>query len=184
MYENLSQPCISKPTRIVNNQNPTLIDNIFVNTIESPVCGNLINKISDHLPNFIIVENQNIKEKIMTNMHRRATGNYNPITFQNELVKKFSAKYNTSLSTDELSTTIITTFQESLENNSPMKLISRRKGKLKQNPWITQGILKSIRTKTFWYKKFMRSKDANCYNQYKVCRDRLNSVIKTSKKLL
>ena len=28
----------------------------------------------------------------------------------------------------------------------------------------------------------MRSKDANCYNQYKVCRDRLNSVIKTSKK--
>ena len=134
MYENLRQACISKPTRIVNNQNPTLIDNIFVNTIESPVCGNLIDKISDHLPNLIILENQNIKEKIMTNMHRRDTSNYNPITFQNELVKKFLAKYNMPLSTNELSTTIITTFQESLENNSSMKLISRRKRKLKQKP--------------------------------------------------
>ena len=85
MYENLCQPCILKPTRIVNNQNPTLIDNIFVNTIESPVCGAIIDKISDHLLNFIILENQNIKEKIMTNMHRKATSNYNPTTFQNEL---------------------------------------------------------------------------------------------------
>ena len=25
MYENLCQPCISQPTRIVNNQNPTLL---------------------------------------------------------------------------------------------------------------------------------------------------------------
>ena len=45
MYENLCQPCILKPTRIVENQRPSLIDNIFINSIESPVSGNLIERI-------------------------------------------------------------------------------------------------------------------------------------------
>ena len=54
MYENLCQPCIIQPTRIVDKQKPSLIDNIFINSIESPVSGNL-DKISDHFPNFIII---------------------------------------------------------------------------------------------------------------------------------
>ena len=89
MYENLCQPCITKPTRIVKNQKPTLIDNIFVNTIESPICGNLIEKISDHLPNFIIIENQDIKKEAAMNLYQRDTSNYNPIKFQNELIGNF-----------------------------------------------------------------------------------------------
>ena len=64
MYENLCQPCIMQLTRIVDRQKPSLIDNIFISTIESPVSGNLIDKISDHFPNFIIIENiQKKKEK-------------------------------------------------------------------------------------------------------------------------
>ena len=110
MYENLCQPYISKPTRIVKNQKPTLIDNIFVNTIESPICGNLIEKISDHLPNFIIIENQDIKKEAAMNLYQRDTSNYNPIKFQNELIDNFSSKYNTLLSADELSSNITSTF--------------------------------------------------------------------------
>ena len=63
-----------------------------------------------------------------------------------------------------------------------MNRISKRKTKSNQKPWITQGILKSIRTKTNCYKKFMRTKNTDYYDQYKTCRDRLNSVIKSSKK--
>ena len=175
MYENLCQPCISKPTRIVGNQKPSLIDNIFVNTIESPICGNLIDKISDHLPNFII-ENQDIKEKTIANNHQRDTKNYNPVKFHNELVENFPAKYASSLTVNELSKTIITTLiKKHSRHNSPMKQISKRTIKSKQKPWITQRILKSIRTKTKWYKKFMKTRDINC-------RDRLNSVIRSSKK--
>ena len=140
MYENLCQPCISKPTRIAGNQKPSLIDNIFVNTIKSPMCGNLFDKISDHLPNFIIIEDQDIKEKIITNNLQRDTKNYNPVKFHNELVENFSAKYASSLTVNELSKTIIATFQETLDANSPMKQISKRTIKSKQKPWITQGI--------------------------------------------
>ena len=96
------------------------------------------------------------------------------------LLKTF--QLNMPLTVNELSKTIITTFQETLEANSPMKQISKQTIKSKQKPWITQGTLKSIRTKTKWYKKFMKTRCINFYNQYKTCRDRLNSVIRSSTK--
>ena len=40
----------------VSKQKPSLIDNIFINTIEKEiVCGNFISKITDHMPNFMIM---------------------------------------------------------------------------------------------------------------------------------
>ena len=63
MYENLCQPCIIQPTRIVDKQKPSLIDNIFINSIENPISGNLLDKISDHFPNFIIINKYSEKGK-------------------------------------------------------------------------------------------------------------------------
>ena len=58
MYTNVLQPHIIYPTRIVDNANPTLIDNIFSNCVDCNItCGKLIEKISDHLPNFLIIPN-------------------------------------------------------------------------------------------------------------------------------
>ena len=34
LFNNFFQPCILEPTRVVNGNRPTLIDNIFINTIE------------------------------------------------------------------------------------------------------------------------------------------------------
>ena len=62
MNSNLLQPFIIEPTRIVDKQKPTLTDNIFVNLFNKELkSGNLVAKISDHLPNFIIIENINKK---------------------------------------------------------------------------------------------------------------------------
>ena len=62
MNSNLLQPCIIEPTRIVDKQKPTLIDNIFVNLFNKELkSGNLVEKISDGLPNFIIIKNINKK---------------------------------------------------------------------------------------------------------------------------
>ena len=60
MFSNFLQPHIIYPTRIVSNAKPSLIDNIFSNCLNCDVIsGNLIDKISDHLPNFVLVQNQN-----------------------------------------------------------------------------------------------------------------------------
>ena len=50
MLTNFIQPCILEPTRVVNGNKPSLIDNIFTNAINKKiVSGNLLNKISDHI---------------------------------------------------------------------------------------------------------------------------------------
>ena len=62
MNSNLLQPCIIERTRTVDKQNPNLMDNISVNLFNKGLkIGSLIEKISDHLPNFIIIKNLNKK---------------------------------------------------------------------------------------------------------------------------
>ena len=56
MFSNFFQPCITEPTRVVDRDRPSLIDNIFSNVIDKKiVSGNILSKISDHMPNFLII---------------------------------------------------------------------------------------------------------------------------------
>ena len=62
MNSNILHPCVIEPARIVDEQKPTLIDNIFVNLFNKDLkSGNLVEKVSDHLPNFIIIKKINKK---------------------------------------------------------------------------------------------------------------------------
>ena len=57
MYTNLLQPYIIYPARFVGNAKPSLIDNIFSNAINREIfSGNITDKISDYMPNFIIIQ--------------------------------------------------------------------------------------------------------------------------------
>lgn len=58
MLENCLQPHIIPPTKFNDNQKYALIDNIFSNDIINHcTSGNLTAHISDHLPNFLIINN-------------------------------------------------------------------------------------------------------------------------------
>ena len=58
-------PYILEPTRITE-RSVTLIDNIFANTYAmNAISGNLVSKISDHLPQFLIVDNLKINYKVL-----------------------------------------------------------------------------------------------------------------------
>ena len=69
-FENNVQPCILGPTRIIDGNNPSLIDNIFSNSIENIISGNLFDKIPDHMPNFVIIENVKTKTKKKTSQKK------------------------------------------------------------------------------------------------------------------
>lgn len=57
MLGNLFSPTIIYPSRITNNSKPSLIDNIFINQTDLEFCsGNLYSKLSDNMPNFIILK--------------------------------------------------------------------------------------------------------------------------------
>ena len=69
MYSHFFQPCITEPKRTAGRNKPSLIDNIIINTCTKSrnVGGNIIDKISDHLPNFLIIQNlkeERLKQKI------------------------------------------------------------------------------------------------------------------------
>ena len=59
---NLLQPRIMKPKRIVKYNRPSLVDYICVNIYDKENhSGNIIDKITDHLPNFGIIRNMRNK---------------------------------------------------------------------------------------------------------------------------
>ena len=78
MTSNLFIPHIILPTRITS-RSKTLIDNIFSNRFDpSFISGNITTSISDHLPQFLLIPNINIKDLIPKkhNLFKRNTKNY------------------------------------------------------------------------------------------------------------
>ena len=72
MLESGFQPCITEPTRITNSNKPSLVDNIFVNTFDDPVAGNILDQISyDHLLNFVILNHIHKKNRKRCNEKRQ-----------------------------------------------------------------------------------------------------------------
>ena len=73
MYSNFLWPYILEPTRIVANNRPSITDNIFINTIDKKTgSGNITDKESDHMPNFLLIRDiterkkyQKIKIRVM-----------------------------------------------------------------------------------------------------------------------
>ena len=85
MYENFLQPCIIKPSRIINGQKPSIVDNIFTNIINKNITsGNLFSKISDHMPNFILIENLVHKPK-RRKVTKRDFSKFNEESYQQEI---------------------------------------------------------------------------------------------------
>ena len=79
------QPSINKPTRIVKNQRPSLIDNFFTNAIGKDITtGNLVSKITDHMPNFIIMKNLTLPNNKSSN-RTRSFKNYNVEEYRKDI---------------------------------------------------------------------------------------------------
>ena len=85
MFQLNFQPCITEPTRITNTNKPSLVDNIFINTFDDPVSGNILEHISyDHLPNFTIINHEHSNKK--HSEKKRDKKNFDSTQFQNELL--------------------------------------------------------------------------------------------------
>ena len=59
------------------------------------------------------------------------------------------------------------TFLEVINENAPLKRASRKKKRLKLKPWLTNGLLKSIKTKNKKYKSPIFKRGRVEYGEYK-----------------
>ena len=71
---------------------------------------------------------------------------------------------------------------EIIDSNDPYITLSKKQSKLRHKPWITSSILKSIKNKTPFYKKLMKTKNEFWFDRYKHYRNILNCLIAKSKK--
>ena len=176
-------PTIVYPTRVVDNAQPSILDNIFINNIDLDMfSGNITDKISDHMPNFLVIKNlghayinpSKIKKRDFSKFNKTQflldlenSGIFEKITLQNDTNNKYNLFHDK--------------FIEILNIHAPMKTLSKKDIKLQHKPWLTKGLLTSIKLKNKYYKKFLKTKDKFWYCRYKYYRDLINHLIRKSK---
>ena len=182
MFENAFQPCILKPTRFTDYSKPSLIDNIFINTTSFDITsGNILDKISDHMPNFAFFHDLGSKAEKQTKM-KRSFKNFNEDLFTLDLQNaNFSSAIDVNRSLDQNFDFFQQLFIEIIDKHAPVIKISNKELKQQQKPWITKDILQLIYQKNKCYKKFIETQDQFYYQRYKFFRDTSNSALRKSK---
>ena len=134
MLSNFCQPHIIQPTRIVDNAKPSLVDNIFFNSIEYETkSGNIISKISDHMPNFIILEKLDLRTTKVIKIQRRDFTKINPQKFTVDikgfdLTKTLKQHNNVNQSYDVFHDLFI----KVINNHAPVKTFSKKEIKMQK----------------------------------------------------
>ena len=128
------QPYILQPTRITE-RSATLTDNIFANTYAmNAISGNLVSKISDHLPQFLIVDNLKVNYKVL-NYYKNDFSKFDeekfindfslPLDWNNISSDYVDAKTKFDIFYDQIS--------QFINSHVPLRKLSKRKIKLSTN---------------------------------------------------
>ena len=130
------QPQIFQPTRITHHS-ATLIDNIFFNSLERHIIiGNIIYDLTDHLPNFVIINNFSDLSPAVS-IYKR---DYSQLD-KNDLIEEVKQiNWQKIYSNVSDPTTMFTSFYDKLnqiiEKHLPYKKLSRKEIKFNSKPWI------------------------------------------------
>ena len=168
-----SLPCkalISKPTRITE-QSSTLIDH---NDTKHAIVSGTSNFDVSNLPTFSIVKAADINT---TSNNYTVRKNFCINDFFFDLYQQLSQSihYNEDSTVNSQFETFVDIFQTVVNNHAPLCNASRKQKIMRQKPWLTPGIYKSILTESKMYHKVYNKKNTPLYNMYKVYRNNLKN---------
>ena len=175
-------PYIDKPTRITATTQ-TIIDNIFSNVFDTVSNGIIYYDLSDHLPIFLLCNN-NYNKKIdnnTTHMRRNVTTrNIESLKFDlgREEWQDVYAESDCNIAYENFKNKLSRYYNK----NIPLIRNKNHKNKI-NNPWITRGIFCSIHTRNNLYKLSLREPSNININKYKQYRNKLTTIIRLSRKL-
>ena len=181
---NLILPQITLPTRITP-QTKTLIDNIFSSPVKhNKISGNLITGISDHLPQFLLLDKhltQSTSEQFARNWK-----NFDRVNFTLDFISTdWENLLNlTNGNPDKSFDSFINRLDCLLDVYAPTEKLTKKQ--IRNNkPWITQGIKKSILARDKLLKLFINCKNDTLKDQlhksYKIYRNHVVNIIRISK---
>ena len=150
-------PQITLPTRVAQ-KSATIIDNILINHFEYKcISGNITSFISDHLPQFIIFEN--FKENNITKNDNQTVfrdfKNLNMDAFERDLSATYWSLGTENIDTDLSFKTFLQLCHRVLDKHALLKKTTKREKKEKIKPWVTKGIIKSVKVKDQLYMEFI-----------------------------
>ena len=189
MYSKLLLPDISSPTRITSTS-ATLIDNIFTKDYDNTfTSGNLVTTFSDHVAQILVVPIRNITRH---KEPKTVLCDFQEILRNKDIISRDlqNTNWDTELQLNSENINISTEKFISKINNlinhwAPLKELSNAKQKLQNKPWITKGILKSIKNKNKQYKIMCRTKNLTkrklIEQQFKTYKNNLLKLTRASK---
>ena len=187
LTSHLFVPHITLPTRVTSTSK-TLIDNIFSNDPDfaNGVSGNFTFSISDHLPQFLIMpevlkgppKKHNIFRRQKLKNKEQLIADAISINWMDVISPN---KMDSNFSLDKL-------LQNSLaivDKHMPLKKMSKKDFKLESKPWITPGMLASIKRRDSLLREFIKCPEGDHKNslhvQYKVLRNKIVALMRLSK---
>ena len=189
LTSNLFVPHITLPTRITN-RSQTLIDNIFSNNPDFENCtsGNFTFSISDHLAQFLIIPSFGVRPPKLHNIKVRDTRNYSHVELVADIINinweevLESEKADPNHSFQRFDKKV----NEILDKHMPWRKLNKKEISIQSKPWITQGILNSIKRRDKLLCKQIKAKDPTrkelLRTEYKALKNRITYIISVSKK--
>ena len=158
------------------------MDNIFFNSItHHTISGNITYELTDHLPNFIIINKFTTLPKNVV-IYRRDFSNFNE-SLHIQYIQETDWNYDDACNCD-----VNSTFDEfhsklsaTINKHAPLKQLGRRSIKNCSNPWVTSGIRNSIGVKNKFYKKYIKTRLLYYHSRIKMYRNKINHLIKRNK---
>ena len=90
---------------------------------------------------------------------------------------------NLNISVNKISQSLTSFFENVLNKHAPLQKLSRKEKRLSEKPWISKGILKSIKTKNRLFRTHYRSSDPNKKLIYKKYLNKLTHIKNRSMQL-
>ena len=180
-------PGITLPTRVTKTS-ATLIDHIFIkNTMNYHVAGTLTTNITDHYINFIFLSKKEQTAKRPSHIKYRHYSTENIQALNSCLGHEDWHPVFQENNPNHAYEKFLQIFTTHFNTHIPVKTVKFNPHKHKINSWITKGLLTSIKTKDSLFSKLKRTSDPDKYHilqlHYNAYRNKLNSLIKTAKKL-
>ena len=152
-------PIITKPTRVAETSS-TIIDHIITNDLTRRLFPMIIRTdLTDYyLTAVVAIENIERTQSQAMKILRRDMSHFSSETFNTD-VEQFANRFLENLTettADNFNNVFdyfVNTYKRIVDQHAPLKCLSRKKQRLHNKPWITKGILISIRNKQKMYKR-------------------------------
>ena len=159
-----------------------MIDQIYTNTTNRLTSGIATVDISDNLPVFCLVDTH-LKKQTKQNMYFRDYSKFNTESYLHDIHSiDWNAIADQCNDLHEVTARTIDAIELIVQKHAPKIKLSRNQQRLLKKPWLTRGIVKSIKSKHARYKTHCRSNDPAKIAEYKKYSNKINQLKKISKK--